>query len=99
MPVEKIIMDSQLADEMFDKMPEVGDTINWNETECLITRINVVNQRKLCLKVEPKREVKRFQDFADSSFDRWEKLPERFLEDSDNGNQFTRERSLNKVHD
>jgi len=91
---QKIVLNSSRVDGMFDEMPEQGDTIVWDGSECLITRINVVNKRKMCLKVEPKRGVRRYEDRSDFSLE-WEKLPQRFLE-SENDSNFTQE-SLKKT--
>jgi len=81
---------AELADEAFDELPQPGDEI---EEGMLITRVDIINQSKLVLKLTPKREVRRFDDFADPSVD-WKELPKRFLEQNkDTG--FVDKQSLN----
>lgn len=73
------------ADVRFDEMPESGDIfIHHSGNEMIITGVHVVNKSKIVLKTEPKREVKRFADPTDASWD-WERLPEKFLKDSSPG--------------
>lgn len=84
--------DSEMADMFFDEMPEVGEEVEFQECEYIITGIEIINKKEMNLKVETKREVKRFEDPKASSIN-WEKLPERFLGGKDN-NKFIEENTF-----
>jgi hypothetical protein len=77
--MRNVELNANAADNRFDEMPEVGDTIEiWNE-EYLIVRVAVCNESSLHLKLEQVKEVKRYEDPCDPSAT-WENLSERFLE-------------------
>lgn len=70
--------DAEAADEAFDELPDIGDTIMANGQEATVVTVDVVNDSLLSLDVVKKRDVRYFDDYHHPSVD-WEELPERFL--------------------
>lgn len=78
--MRNVEFNADAADNRFDEMPEVGDTMELWDEQYLIVRVAVCNESSLHLKIERVKEVKRYEDPCDESAI-WERLPERFLED------------------
>lgn len=72
--------DAECVDD-YGGIPEPGDFINYRGEEKLLVRVYVVNNSKVEMKLEPKPEVKHYDNPCDQS-ETWEDIDEKYLDNT-----------------
>lgn len=76
----KMEWDAEAVDD-YGGIPEPGDFIKFNGEEKMVVRSYVVNNSKVEMQLEPKRETKHYNDACDAS-ESWEEINEKYLNNS-----------------
>lgn len=82
------------ADKHLDELPEPGDIMEINGREHVVTGVDVINESEIHLALDFNRGIERFVDHNRASYHQGEKLPERFLKDSQKDTNFIQNGSM-----